>query len=515
LCDVGGWSWPATLGVRRGIRNRRYGHLQFFSAILLTQVAAIFKFLGHHAVEPQLAVKGQLVQRGSKIAFDYKPSSTRSRPAAHARWFASGLLVPLIGGLIVISLLERPPPTREPRQPVSTDAIVALPELPAISPAIVEPEPVPKPLGDTVEFVVRRNDTLDQIFRQLKLSLTDLANIRGLPGVRESLDRLRPGDKITLIHDEGLLQTLTRRISDTEVLSVTRGDEGFAAEVLATPLEIRTAHAHGRIESSLFVAARAAGVSPEIILALANDIFGWDIDFALDIRTGDQFSLVYEQKFRDGEYVGDGRVLAANFTNNGTIHRATFFSSEDGQVSDYFAPDGRSMRRQFLRAPLDFTRISSNFNPRRRHPILNTIRAHRGVDYAAATGTVIKAAGDGRVDFVGTKGGYGKVVILEHGGGISTLYGHMSRFGSGLRRGQRVKQGATIGYVGSTGAATGPHLHYEYRVHGVHKNPRTVPLPEAAPISQAYRAEFDAHAGELLAQLDKTQDSAIAAVPLD
>ncbi|MGH8178596.1 MAG: peptidoglycan DD-metalloendopeptidase family protein, partial [Steroidobacter sp.] len=311
----------------------------------------------------------------------------------------------------------------------------------------------------------------------------------------------------------GVLQSLRRRISETEILSVTRGGEGFAAEVVATPIEVRNARAHGTIDSSLFVSARAAGVSPEIILRLANDIFGWDIDFALDIQPGDRFSLIYEQKFRDGQYVGDGRILAADFINRGVTHRALYYESADRNVADYFAPDGRSMRRQFLRAPLDFTRISSNFNPRRRHPILNTIRAHKGVDYAAATGTVIKAAGDGRVGFVGTKGGYGRVVILEHGGGISTLYGHMSRFAKGLRSGQRVKQAATIGYVGSSGAATGPHLHYEYRLNGAHKNPRTVSLPDAAPISPAYMAEFQSRSGTLLAELDRTRDSAVSAEP--
>lgn len=485
------------------------------AAAQLTHGAAVFNFRDHTIQEAARStaagLKGFLVQRGSKIAFDYKPSSTKSRSAMHAKWFASGLLLPLIGGYLVHSLLNRPPSdSAEP--PTAT---IALPELPALEAPAVEPEPIPKPLGDTVEFVVRQNDTLDRIFRQLKLNLADLANIRGLPGVRESLDRLRPGDTITLVHDEGLLQALTRRISETEVLQVTRGESGFAAEVLATPLETREAYATGTITSSLFVAARAAGVSPEIILALANDIFGWDIDFALDIRSGDRFAIVYEQKYRDGEYVGDGRILAADFTNAGVTHRAILFESADKELSDYFAPDGRSMRRQFLRAPLDFTRISSNFNPRRRHPILNTIRAHKGVDYAAATGTVIKAAGDGKVDFVGTKGGYGRVVILEHGGGVTTLYGHMSRFAKDLRRGQRVKQGSTIGYVGSSGAATGPHLHYEYRVNGVHKNPRTVPLPDASPVPDTYRAEFESRARHILASLDRAQDSAVAAVPAE
>jgi murein DD-endopeptidase MepM/ murein hydrolase activator NlpD len=449
------------------------------------------------------------VQRGSKIALDYKPISTKTRAAIPARWFATGLLLPLLGGLLVYGLISK----QAAKPPESSGILLDLPELTTIETPQTEPETLPKPIGDTVEFVVRRNDTLDRIFRQLEISLSDLATIRGLPGVREKLDRLRPGDTITLVHDEGALHSLSRRISETEVLQVTRGESGFSAEVVATPIEMREAYAHGTIESSLFVAARAAGVSPEIILKLANEIFGWDIDFALDIRKGDRFTIVYERKFRDGEYIGDGRILAADFTNNGRTHRAIYFESADKAVADYFAPDGRSMRRAFLRAPLDFTRISSPFNPNRLHPILNTIRAHTGVDYAAPTGTVIKAAGDGRVGFVGTKGGYGRVVILEHGGGVSTLYAHMSRFAPGLKQGMRVKQGATIGYVGSSGAATGPHLHYEYRVNGVHKNPRTVPLPDASPIPAAYRAEFDAHARQMFAALDRAQSSAVAAVP--
>lgn len=447
----------------------------------------------------------------SKIFFDYKPRDSGARTTAHARWLLSGIAAPLIAGGVAYIVATHQEQSVDAAAPLIEPFI----ESPSLAPDTIETPPIPAPLGDTVELVVRRNDTLDRIFRHLKLSVTDLASIRDLPGVQESLDALRPGDTITLVHDEGVLQSLRRRISETEILSVTRSEGGFAAEVLATPIEIREGRAHGVIDSSLFVAARAAGVSPEIILRLANDIFGWEIDFALEIRSGDQFTIVYEQKYRDGEYVGDGRILAADFINDGKPHRAVLFASKDGLVSDYFAPDGRSMRRQFLRAPLDFTRISSNFNPRRRHPILNTIRAHKGVDYAAPTGTVIKAAGDGRIAFSGFKGGYGRVVILEHGGGISTLYGHMSRFARGMRNGERVKQSATIGYVGSSGAATGPHLHYEYRVNGAHKNPRTVPLPDATPISSAYIAEFQAQSSALLAQLDRARDSAVAAVPAD
>jgi murein DD-endopeptidase MepM/ murein hydrolase activator NlpD len=451
------------------------------------------------------------VSEQPRIAFDYKSVSPAARRSAHTRWFVTGLLLPLIGGTVAYFIVNRPAELAPPS--LESDALgLEVPTLPIdqLVPA------VPQPIGQTVEFVVRRNDTLDRIFRQLKLNLTDLASIRELPGVQEQLDRLRPGDTIKLVHDEdGLVQSLSRRISDTEMLSVKRVEENassaFAAEVVATPVEIRESRAHGTIDSSLFVAARAAGVSPEIILRLANDIFGWDIDFALDIQPGDRFTVVYEQKFRDGEYIGDGRILAADFVNDGTTHRAIYYESADGKIADYFTPDGRSMRRQFLRAPLDFTRISSSFNPARRHPILNMIRAHQGVDYAAPTGTIIKAAGDGRVSFVGMQGGYGRAVIIEHGGGISTLYGHMSRFAR-LHGGDRVKQGMTIGYVGSSGAATGPHLHYEYRVNGVHKNPRTVSLPDAAPISEAYLAEFKARSALALARLDRANDSGVGVV---
>jgi murein DD-endopeptidase MepM/ murein hydrolase activator NlpD len=378
--------------------------------------------------------------------------------------------------------------------------------MPAISPIEV-------PLGATVDFIVRRNDTLERIFRQLELSVSDLGAVLDLPEARQNLVRIRPGDKLTVVHHDGLLHALNRRISETEILSVQRGDDGFAAHVIETPIEIKPAYAFGTIDTSLFVAGRAAGVSPETILRLANDIFGWDIDFALDIRPGDRFGLVYEQKYRNGKYIGDGRILAAEFHNGGQTLHAVYYASADGEIADYFTPEGRSMRRQFLRAPLDFTRVSSNFNPSRRHPLLNTIRAHKGVDYAAPTGTAIKAAGDGRVSFAGVQGGYGNVVILEHGGGVSTLYGHMSRFAPGMRKGQRVKQGQTIGFVGSTGAATGPHLHYEYRINGIHQNPRTVKLPTAAPIPAAYAADFQARTDALLADLAQTRDATVATLP--
>lgn len=425
----------------------------------------------------------------SRIPFDDNDTLTTAT-ASRSRWLLPVLMFPLLGSAVAYMLSERPMATHSGPAPVVAEAL----KIVTVS--------TPKLIGDSIDFVVRRNDTAERIFRHLKLNLDDLATLLQIPRVREALNRLRPGDKVTVVHEDGAVQAIQRRLNETEVLSVTRHDAGFAAEVITTPIEIKTAQAQGVISTSLFAAARTAGVSPENILRLANDIFGWEIDFALDIRPGDRFHLVYEQKYRDGEHIGDGRILAAEFINDGERHRAVYYASADGNVEGYFSPDGRSMRRQFVRAPLDFTRVSSNFNPSRRHPILNTIRAHQGVDYAAATGTAIKAAGDGRVNFVGMKGGYGRVVILEHGGKISTLYAHMSGFARGLHAGDRVKQGQTIGYVGSSGAATGPHLHYEYRVNGAHMNPRTVKLPSAAPIPSAYAADFHTNTAALLAGLD-------------
>jgi murein DD-endopeptidase MepM/ murein hydrolase activator NlpD len=235
-------------------------------------------------------------------------------------------------------------------------------------------------------------------------------------------------------------------------------------------------------------------------MELAN-IFGWDIDFALEIRAGDSFNLIYEEAYLDGEVFDNGNILAAEFTNRGKVFRAIRYQDDQGN-SNYYSPDGSSMRKAFLRAPVDFRRISSRFRTARWHPVLGKKRPHKGVDYAAATGTPIKASGDGRVIFRGTKGGYGKTVIIKHGSQYTTLYGHMSRFNKKVKNGSRVQQGQTIGYVGKSGLATGPHLHYEFRVNGVHRNPLTVKIPAAAPIDKRYKSDFQHQSEPLLAKLD-------------
>jgi len=261
--------------------------------------------------------------------------------------------------------------------------------------------------------------------------------------------------------------------------------------------------AGGRIYSSLFEAAAKAGISDQSIMNLAG-IFAWDIDFVLDIREGDEFVVIFEELWHNGELVKQGDILAAEFVNRGEVFRALRYVGPEGQI-DYFTPQGNNVRKAFVRAPVSFSRISSNFNPRRRHPRLNTIRAHKGVDYAAPSGTPVQAAGDGKVIFRGRKGGYGNAVIIQHGGNITTLYGHLSRFSGKARNGTRVRQGDIIGYVGQTGLATGPHLHYEYRKNGVHMNPRTVTLPAADPINPALREDFVRTTRSMLLRLDAKQ----------
>jgi murein DD-endopeptidase MepM/ murein hydrolase activator NlpD len=352
----------------------------------------------------------------------------------------------------------------------------------------------------TINVIVHPRDTLDAIFRRLKLSLTDLASLRGLPGLKARLDKLRPGESLRLMHRDGSLFGLERRLNEAETLKVVRDESGLKADVLQNPLEARTRTVRAVINSSLFEAVAAAGGHDQTAVALA-DIFGWDIDFVLDIQPGDSFVVSYQELFQDGVYVKDGPILAASFTNQGRQYRAVRYVDPDGNAH-YYTPDGRSMHKAFLRTPVEFTRISSKFNSARLHPILNRIRAHKGVDYAAPIGTPVRAAGDGRIRYAGPKGGYGNLVEIEHSRSVVTVYGHLSRFAKGTRVGAHVTQGTVIAYVGMTGLATGPHLHYEYRVNGVFKNPQTVSLPDAEPIDARWRPDFQARTAPLLASLE-------------
>jgi murein DD-endopeptidase MepM/ murein hydrolase activator NlpD len=382
-----------------------------------------------------------------------------------------------------------------------------LPPAPALSAALQ----TASPSGPAaVEVRVGRNDTLDAIFRRMALDTADLAAIRQMPGIRASLDYLKPGDVIELKHTGGRIEELTRKVSETQTLKIVRQAAGFTAQMIADPVQTRIRTASATIDSSLFQAAEAAGISDGIALKLAA-VFAWDIDFVLDIREGDRFTAVYEQIFQDGKYLRDGEVLAAEFVNSGKVYQAVRFAAEASRGAGYYTPSGLPMRKAFLRAPVEFTRVSSVFNPHRLHPILNRIRGHMGTDYAAPTGTPVHAAGDGRVSFAGPRGGYGNAVVLAHGSSVSTLYGHMSRFAKHLRVGTSIKQGDVIGYVGMTGLATGPHLHYEYIVNGAHKNPQTVHLQGAEPLRAETLQRFRDATAPLLADLSAGRPAVNAA----
>lgn len=386
----------------------------------------------------------------------------------------------------------------------ATPAIYVPPALPPaanapVAAAIVPAVPAALDLTH-LSVVVQARDTLDGIFRRLKIDIADLASMRALPGVRQKLDSLKPGEELHLTERDGDLIGFERRLSESETLKISRDAQGFSADVRNDPLESHVRSVSAVIDRSLFDAVTAAGAHDQTALALAQ-IFGWDIDFALDIRPGDSFTVTYAELYENGHYVKDGAVLAALFRNNGRVYRAARYVDPTG-AANYYTPEGKSMRRAFLRTPVDFTRVSSTFDLHRLHPILNTIRAHKGVDYAAPIGTPVHAAGAGHVRFVGVKGGYGNVVEIDHSQGIVTVYGHLSRFAPGLHVGSRVSQGELIAFVGMTGLATGPHLHYEYRVDGVFKDPQSVHLPDAEPIERDWLTDFKEKSAPLFASLD-------------
>ena len=453
---------------------------------------------------------------------DYKMNDFSSpRPARRLPWFVAGVGIPLIGVALLVTG-QRPEPTSTEITPEVTDAS-ATAELAAVTsaadenppetaaapatPATVAAEPKPIPLGRPLTMKVRSGDSLDRMFKRNSLDRTDLANIMYLETARKHLRLIKPGDEIHVRQDNGHVVRLDKSISLGEILSIRDTADGYIAKTIEEPLSKRAVRTTGTIDSSLFLAAAEAGISDRTIMNLAG-IFAWDVDFMLDIRAGDEFTLVYEEIWKKGERVAEGDILAAEFVNQGERFRAIRFADASGRI-DYYTPDGKSVRKAFVRAPLSFSRISSNFNPKRRHPKLNKIRAHRGVDYAAPTGTPIKAAGDGKIIHRARKGGYGNTVIVQHGGNITTLYAHMSKYGR-ARVGSRVRQGDVIGYVGATGLATGPHLHYEYRRNGVHLNPRTVKLPDAQPIDSQYLIDFEEAAAPLIQQLDSTRPMRVA-----
>jgi murein DD-endopeptidase MepM/ murein hydrolase activator NlpD len=357
---------------------------------------------------------------------------------------------------------------------------------------------------------VQRGDTVADLLTRLGVEDDIASNYLRNNKAAESLRQLAPGKEVqSEIAADGSLLALRYLNNDGDQIVIEKNGNDFKTGLLPAQLEQRVFMRTGEIKNSLYAATDAAGL-PDPVANQMADIFGGDVDFHRDLRKGDRFTVVYEQNYSNGEPVRSGRILSAEFVNQGHAYRAVYFQTSS-TTGNYYTPDGQSMHKAFLRSPIEFSRISSGFSSSRFHPILNKWRSHRGVDYAAPTGTKIKVTSDGVVTLVGQQHGYGNVIMISHSGGhYSTVYGHLSRFAAGLHRGQHVSQGEIIGYVGMTGLATGPHLHYEFKIDGTQRDPLRVALPDGAPVSAAQKTAFLETTRELNDRLSMLHNTRLA-----
>lgn len=356
-------------------------------------------------------------------------------------------------------------------------------------------------------YKVAQGQNLSNIFQKLNINTKYLWAILHADPLAKRLKRIKPGQLLKFRYVDNAFAGLEYVIGPTYSLVALRDGDSFEISENQKQYEKQNRHAAATIRSSLFIAAKNAGISDKTTMKLA-ELFGWDIDFALDIRNGDSFSVVYQTLHNDGKKIKDGDILVAEFINKGKVYRAIKYTDPEGN-SGYYNPQGENMHKPFLRTPVDFTRISSHFGSRY-HPVLNKMRKHNGVDYAAPRGTRVRTSGDGKIIFRGSLRGYGKTVIVEHGAGYRTLYAHLQKYNKKQRKGSQVKQGQTVGYVGSSGLATGPHLHYEFQVNGVHRNPLTINLPTAKPLNEKYLADFKQKTKSSLAMLTGPSNNLLA-----
>lgn len=456
------------------IKRRLDGFLPKHHRVLLVALAAVLVIVTHENDYEGLVLVSRHSQHDPVMETTGVPQSA---PAANDGFLqASGSLLPQL------QALPSPP---EP-EPVAPDPVV--------------------PVADGPDYVteVKTGDNLSLIFARAGLSAQDVYQVtRSAPQVRV-LSNLYPGYTLEFfLDDDKALERLVISKNRLESTMITHDDQDrYVAEEIIREPEIRQVFREATIEDSLFLAAQHGGISAAITMELAG-IFGGVIDFLQDTRRGDTFNLLYEEKYLDGEYIGNGAILAAQFTNQGETHTAVRYVNMAGD-SGFYNPEGESMRKAFLRNPVDFTRISSSFSLSRKHPILNTIRAHKGTDYAAPRGTPVVAAGSGRITWAARNGSFGKLVVIRHGERFETKYAHLNDYARGVKEGARVKQGQVIGYVGSTGGATGPHLHYEFLMDGVHRNSRTIhdKLPKAESVPGNEIQRFQEHTQILLSQLE-------------
>jgi len=422
------------------------------------------------------------------------------------RWLIVAASIPLLGIAAAFGIAPQTLPSN-----VSAVEMTETVELSSI--ASTESNRLPAQDVSLLQFdQVQRDDTLSTLLDRMNIQNHEaITFLRTAAEARAFPTQLRPGRTLlTRTTEAGELLELQFQLDANRALLIKKATLGYTAEELPLDFENRIIVKSAEISSSLFAATDEAGIPDQIALKVAN-IFSSDIDFNTDLRRGDRFTVIYEASYSNGELIKTGRVLSTEFTNNGKTHDAVLYQVTEGKES-YYTPEGKSLQKAFLRSPLEFSRVSSGFSLARFHPVLNKWRAHKGVDYAAPVGTKVRAVSDAAVTFVGRQSGYGNVIILQHTNGVSTVYGHLSRFATGLHRGQKVSQGDDIGYVGMTGMATGPHLHYEFRVNGEHRNPLTVALPTATPLPSNQLAAFTAYSKPLLEQLTLLRGSNLASL---
>jgi murein DD-endopeptidase MepM/ murein hydrolase activator NlpD len=358
---------------------------------------------------------------------------------------------------------------------------------------------------------IGRGDTLQSLLSRLGVESAEARQVLAAARNNQTLGRLVPGRSVLArVTSGGQLLLFRYLASDEKLVTLTRSGGEFQTREQPVALESRQIMRSGEIQGSLFGATDAADVPDRIASEMAEALSG-DIDFHKDLRRGDHFSVVYEAFYLDGQLVKTGRLLAAEFVNQGKPHQALYFKDAQGHEG-YFTPDGQSLKRAFLKSPMPFSRVSSGFTGARFHPVLQIWRAHKGIDYAAPTGAPVRAVADAKVEFVGRQGGYGNLIVLKHQGAYSTAYGHLSRFGKGIKRGARITQGQVIGYVGATGLATGPHLHYEFRVANVQKDPLALKLPTSYPLDARSKAQFASKAQPLVRNLSLLRSTNLASL---
>jgi murein DD-endopeptidase MepM/ murein hydrolase activator NlpD len=381
-------------------------------------------------------------------------------------------------------------------EPVTTSPRVEHPSITAVRALAIAPPDG----GKTTTVLVASGNTLSGILNVHGVKIDQMPQLLTDDVVKQHLSNLKIGQQFEITQtQDGDFYSLSARVGNDKHITIRRSANDFAVASIDLPVEKERVVTSGTIEQSLYLAAEQANLKQSTIMEL-SDIFQWELDFARDIRKGDQFALVYDRLYRDGNYIGDGDILAAEFARGGKTHSAIRFTTDDGDTN-YYSPEGKSLKRTFMRHPVDVVRITSKFNPKRMHPVLHKIKAHRGVDYGSPHGSPIYATADGKVKFSGTKGAYGNTVIIEHSQKFSTLYAHMSKISSKSKKGKKIKQGDVIGYVGRSGRVTGTHLHYEFRVNNKQTDPLKVKLPAADPLPKKYLAQLRAISDEMTTQM--------------